>query len=262
MIEKVLGVLPVKFVDNERFEKTVKALKEKGFISQDGLFVDGGKSWGIIGPDTPIDGRVYPAVVGGSVLVSYGSSQRLQNLYGLILKNLSNQGLSGGGINSRKMAVLEEVFYIGKEVFYRAGDQKFIKFCKEHRIPYYHVVSLDEFLKHGVGTCRHMALFAACMVERLIKDGYLEGARVSVDKNEINGEAHAWCRVTFNDSTDPNQTNVWILDAAGDYLGPLNKGNKAKDGIKWDYRRPEDKRLRSGGIRENFGGLLRNVLRR
>ncbi len=255
MIERVLGVSPVKFVNNERFEKTLKALQEKGFISQNGLFVDGGKSWEIIGPDTPIDGRVYPAVVGGSVLVSYGSSQRLQNLYGLILENLSNQGLSGGDINSWQMAVLEEVFYIGREAFHRAGDQEFIKFCKEHGIPDYSVVSLDKFLQHGVGTCRHMALFAACMVERLINDGYLEGARVSVDKNEINGEAHAWCRVTFNNSTDPNQTDVWILDAAGDYLGPLNEGDKADGRIKWDYRRPEDKNRSSGN-------LAKRVLRR
>ncbi|BDQ04844.1 MAG: hypothetical protein KatS3mg084_0362 [Candidatus Dojkabacteria bacterium] len=129
-------------------------------------------------------------------------------------------------------------------------------------IPNYHVVSLDKFLEHGVGTCRHMALFAACMVERFINDGYLNGARVSVERNQINEDVHAWCRITFDDLHDPNTKEVLILDAAGDYLGPLNKGNQAEGGINWDYRRPEDKRLRSGGIRKNFGGLLRNVLRR
>ncbi|BDQ04845.1 MAG: hypothetical protein KatS3mg084_0363 [Candidatus Dojkabacteria bacterium] len=117
MIEKVLGRLPVRFVDNDRFvyndryEKTIKVLRGEGFISEDGHFVDGGKSWEIIGPDTPIDGRVYPAIVGGSVLVDYEGSKRLQRLYGLMCNKLGNKGQSKGDINSRRMAVLEEVFY-------------------------------------------------------------------------------------------------------------------------------------------------------
>lgn len=91
-------------------------------------------------------------------------------------------------------------------------------------------ICLGEYLDESAGVCRHQALLAAYILEKLIKDGYLSG-KVSVDRNKVKGEGgHAWARYTDAD----NET--FIIDSAQDYCGRLAD---AKEG-RWKYARPED----------------------
>lgn len=91
-------------------------------------------------------------------------------------------------------------------------------------------ICLGEYLNEAGGVCRHQALLAAYILEKLIKDGYLSG-KVSVDRNKVKGEGgHAWARYTDAD----NET--FIIDSAQDYCGRLADAKKGR----WKYARPED----------------------
>lgn len=91
-------------------------------------------------------------------------------------------------------------------------------------------VYLSSFI--GGGVCRHQALLASYLLERLIKEKYIHG-KVSVDRNEIKNEGgHAWCRYTNS------AKEVFILDAAQNYIGRLDDMTRANN--RWFYERPED----------------------
>ena len=47
-------------------------------------------------------------------------------------------------------------------------------------------VSLDTFIRHGVGTCRHQALLEGYLAEKAINEGLASG-HVSVDRNSQPG---------------------------------------------------------------------------
>lgn len=93
-------------------------------------------------------------------------------------------------------------------------------------------VSLTVYLENGVGVCRHQALYAAFLLERLIEDGHLRG-RVSIDRNweEATGSGHAWVRYTSSAG------EVAIIDPALEFRGRLSD---VKPDIHWFYKRPED----------------------
>jgi len=110
-------------------------------------------------------------------------------------------------------------------------------------------IPLAAFVRNHVGVCRHQALLAGYLIERLIADGTLVGA-VSIDRNmrafrwrEILGNflsldfetrgGHQWARFTVTDGT------VYIVDAAQNYCGPLN--DVPQDPESWrTWFRPED----------------------
>jgi len=76
-------------------------------------------------------------------------------------------------------------------------------------------ISLNVFVDHGVGTCRHMALTCGAIIEKLIEEGVMEG-RASVDRKTIKQEGHAWCRYKGQDGA------VFIVDVAKQYCGKLS----------------------------------------
>jgi len=92
---------------------------------------------------------------------------------------------------------------------------------------------LDLFIGNEVGVCRHRALLAGVLIERLIDESYMDGT-VRVNRNEWLGGAHAWTRYTR-----PNN-QVVIIDAMQDYCGLINN---SRTGLKWDYRNPLDSNL-------------------
>ncbi len=103
----------------------------------------------------------------------------------------------------------------------------------------YHKIELTAYIKEGVGVCRHQALLAAYLVERLVRDGHsvLAGGRVSIDRNvkrEVDGKGygHAWARYMA-----PNG-EVFIIDPAQKFVGTL--AESVKDQKTWDYRRTTD----------------------
>ncbi|MCK4826180.1 hypothetical protein KA005_61120, partial [bacterium] len=93
-------------------------------------------------------------------------------------------------------------------------------------------VMLDQFLRYGVGVCRHSALTAGLLLELLIKEKYLDG-QVSVDRNTVEG-GHAWARYTNTKGT------VYIIDITQEFFGTLDE---AVVNGKWDYSREEDKKF-------------------
>ena len=91
-------------------------------------------------------------------------------------------------------------------------------------------VTLNYFIRERAGVCRHQALLGAYLLERLRKDGYVNGS-VSVDRNEVpNVGGHAWIRYTT-----PNG-QIFIIDPAQEYVGQLDKIGQWR----WFYARPDD----------------------
>jgi hypothetical protein len=104
-------------------------------------------------------------------------------------------------------------------------------------------ISLNSYIERGVGVCRHQALFAGVILERLKDEGVI-GGTASVDRNMVRSgpdgeyDGHAWVRYT-NSGGD-----VFILDIAHKKLMSLEDAmaQHAKDPAgTWDYARPEDK---------------------
>lgn len=90
-------------------------------------------------------------------------------------------------------------------------------------------IPLNLFIKKGVGVCRHRALLAGYLLERMVNYGQIFGS-VSIDRNTIKGKGgHAWVR--FTDGKD-----IIIIDPSLGYVGKLQDASVAV----WDYRRPED----------------------
>ncbi len=91
-------------------------------------------------------------------------------------------------------------------------------------------VTLNDFINKGAGVCRHRALLAGYLIERLIQDGVMQG-RVSIDRNTIPSKGgHAWVRYE-----GPNR-HVFIIDPSIGYWGPIEKAPKV-----WSYKRPGEK---------------------
>jgi len=97
----------------------------------------------------------------------------------------------------------------------------------------------------GGGVCRHQALLAGYLLEKLAAQGYLRG-KVSIDRNYIPGKGgHAWVRY------DNSVGKIFIIDPAQNYCGSLDDAVKGVGS--WDYRRPEErpgeqKRIRQIGM--------------
>lgn len=90
-------------------------------------------------------------------------------------------------------------------------------------------VPLDEYIKEGVGVCRHRALATGAVIEQFQEDGHLTG-EVSVDRNARGVSGHAWVR--YENSTG----DIYILDPMQDVAAPLEETEDEY----WNYERPED----------------------
>jgi hypothetical protein len=91
-------------------------------------------------------------------------------------------------------------------------------------------VSLTEFIDKKAGSCRHQALLAGYLLEKLIDDEFIKG-KVSVDRNYLKGKGgHAWVRFQ-NDKGE-----IYILDPAARYIGKLKDTRRQE----WPYQRPGD----------------------
>lgn len=94
-------------------------------------------------------------------------------------------------------------------------------------------VALNDFIGRG-GVCRHQALLAAYLVERLIRASFLRGS-VSIDRSQRHDGAHAWVRFTIVGG------EVYILDVTHGVLDCLANTH----GLGWRYHRDSDLAERS-----------------
>lgn len=90
-------------------------------------------------------------------------------------------------------------------------------------------IGLTVFIERRAGVCRHRALLAGYFIEKLIKDGHLNG-RVSVDRSETDEGGHAWARFASGVTG-----KIFIVDAGLDVHGELFSIEQ-----RWSYRRPDD----------------------
>jgi hypothetical protein len=198
----------------------------------------------IIARDTPINGGVYP--VGHSrgealVIDDQKYPDELNKVYDTLIqdihagnpKNLMLRGIKRALINKPTERNTEILKYVFNNVY---DVLRYDIVATESLAINSQKIALNNYIHEGVGVCRTQAVLSAYLVERLVKDGYLDG-RISIDRNErhkIDGDSggHAWARFTDKDG------KVFIIDPAQRYVGSLDDSRKIQ--ANWDYRRTED----------------------
>ena len=205
-------------------------LYEKGELEEraEGEFFKGRR---IIGRDTPINKGVYPGAGAREAIV-------VDRKYGEI-NNLANEAAEKATVNGRfdKTRVLKTVFDVVTKAMPIQDEKEVEKILKKYGVKPDDKIALDVFIKHRTGVCRHQALTAAAILEKLKEEGLIKG-KVSVDRNTIpitiNGKeykaGHAWCRYTNSAG------EVYIIDPAQGKLKKL----KETDEKDWGYYRPTD----------------------
>lgn len=66
-------------------------------------------------------------------------------------------------------------------------------------------ISLETFLEYKIGVCRHTALATTCLVDRLVKEGWLDGEALLIRANCPTGR-HAWTLFL-------SEEGAWHLDS-------------------------------------------------
>ncbi len=234
-IKRAFGKQPLASLDRGQFSYTSEFKKR---VSNSPFFeeADGEARNGyyqermIIGRDTPINRGVY--ITNGqreAIVVDDRNSDRLNEVYAQLLriqikKVVQQNGHFGDGI-------LNAVFDLTKEYIpynLAATEQITSRYPKDQK------VHLEVFIGNRAGVCRHQALLAGYLVEKVIKSGYLKGA-VSVDRNIVPGKGgHAWVRYI------DHQGIVYIVDPAQQYVGKLTDIKQGQEGA-WFYKRPTDR---------------------
>lgn len=181
----------------------------------------------IIGRDRPINEGVY---LGESsreaIVVDDKKDSKLAAVYKELLVRLKNAYQRQG--KDYKRDLLSEVWRLVKEVI--PYDENKVRRIRQMLSEPDTKVYLSSFFEGGV--CRHQALLAAYLLERLAKERIV-GGKVSVDRNYVeNTGGHAWTR--YRNSAG----KVFIVDPAQNYIGPLDQMSEQQH--RWFYERPED----------------------
>lgn len=214
----------------------------------------------IIGHDTPIQGGVYlgasprEALVvddGRNLLLRFLKDTNRSNLYNSAYLLMFHHINDINGFNRRRQkdyepdlaklsaqAALKTAQAIlgkkGRETG-RSETELVHELVKGRGLENDKKVNLNVFMQEGVGVCRHKALLAGYLLERMIREGKLTG-KVSIDRNDDGKNAHAWVRLE-------SEGRVFIIDPQLNYAGELKdaivQGHRTF-GIYWDYRRPSD----------------------
>ena len=177
----------------------------------------------IIGRDFPINGGVY---LGGgereAIVVDDNKQPELKSIYQELLKRRAIKEKRGEPF---KYGVLKEVFDITREMLpfnERVVDGLTADLEPDQKI------ALSVFINSKGGVCRHEALLAAYLLEKLKVDKYVSG-KVSVDRNFVEGKGgHAWVRYV----NSANQ--VYIIDPAQNFIGRIEDIGLDQ----WFYTRP------------------------
>lgn len=182
----------------------------------------------IIGRDTPINGGVYNGTFEEAIVVDDTNELETPVYNRLYNKLIQRRELASKRGEGFKKGVLGDVFDIASESLpYDA--KKVVDINQKHGITMGRKTSLALYIEEGAGVCRHQALLAGYLIERLINEGKLHG-QVSVDRSYVKGKGgHAWVRyVTSKDQ-------VGVLDPANGYIGLIeNVPNELRD----FYERP------------------------
>lgn len=203
-----------------------------------------GRYWGrpIIGRDSPIDGGVY---VGRkpreAIVVDMAKPGPMLDVYKAWLRELQveaavwpwQQTESGQRRAVRKYLQRNLLASVRALVLRELPfDRKVVaQVAQEHTLGPDDKVRLDVYLRRHGGVCRHQVCLVGALLERLIGEGWLEGA-VSIDRKFVPKQySHAWVRWT------DTLGRPWILDAAQDVWGPLDDFEAER---RWFYAREDE----------------------
>lgn len=93
-------------------------------------------------------------------------------------------------------------------------------------------ISLTAFVNSKGGECRHQALLAGYLIEKMIKEGLLNG-KVAANRNFVKVlGGHAWVKYIDHNN------QVYIVDPAQNFCGTLEE---AKEKKAWLYEEPKKK---------------------
>lgn len=186
----------------------------------------------LIRRDERINGGVYPGEnVREAIVVDDKKQPELASLYtGLIRKT---KAMSQKTDIPLKHLLLDTVFKTVSEAmpYSEVGVEQI---AREFHLQPDQKIGLNQYLIRKVGVCRHQALLAGYLLEKLVKRRHL-GGKVSLDRNSVPGEGdHAWVRYTTTIG------EVYILDVTNGFIGKLQDtvGNPSR----WQYQRPEDRK--------------------
>lgn len=176
----------------------------------------------LIGRDTPINGGFSASMDEPDwVIVDDQRDLNLQQAYMELLRRLRERGWDF------KQFALSEVFkYVQEKIPY---DKKIYAKISGDSIDERKPIPLTNYFQGGV--CKHQALLAAYLLEKLVNAGALRG-KVSFDSNRffVFG-GHAWVRYTNSVGT------VFIIDPSQNYCDQLSPVDQDR---RWQYERPEE----------------------
>ncbi len=180
----------------------------------------------VIGAGTPIHGGIYIGQSRREAIVFDFKNATLEKSYQEFLQRMEK--LSAGSPERFKESVLQELHnFVDKKL---GGRGQGIMGRVEHLLESAAIkddrkVNLGFFIDAGAGVCRHRALMVAGFLERMIKEGHLNGS-VEVRRNGISGVgAHAWA-LYRNSAGDEI-----VIDPMQGFVGRVDDARAA-----WDYR--------------------------
>jgi len=179
----------------------------------------------VIHRDSPIDGGVYLGQdEREAIVIDSQKYPKQRELYEASKRRATERGIV------RKDRILGSVFETVAEAMPRYDIDAVEKLIQRYGVENDGKISLDVFLKKGIGICRHHALACAVLLELFGKEGFISG-KASIDRNSTDIGGHAWCRYTNSAG------EVFILDVSKKYIGRLED---IENEDRWAYQRPED----------------------
>jgi hypothetical protein len=176
----------------------------------------------LIGRDTPINGGFSASDREPDwIIVDDQQDTTLQLTYYEVKRRIEDSG------RHPKEVALNEVYkYVREKIPYDEGIYDRIAKDRGNET---RLLPLSYYFEGGV--CRHQALLAAYLIEKLIGSGVL-GGKVSFESNHygIFG-AHAWVRYVSRSK------RIFIIDTSIGFAGELHPNN---NDLRWGYERPEE----------------------
>lgn len=203
-----------------------------------------GRYWNrpIIGRDSPIDGGVY---IGRkpreAIVVDMSQPGPVREVYETWLKQIQQlapvwpwQHTENGQRRAVRKYLNTHLPQLVRALVVRElpFDRTVVaKVAQEHTLGPDDKVRLDVYLRRHGGVCRHQVCLIGALLERLIHEGWLEGA-VSIDRKFVPKQySHAWVRWTTANG------KAWIFDAAQDIWTRLDDCEPER---RWFYARENE----------------------
>lgn len=190
----------------------------------------------VIARGTPIDGGVnVGAGFREAIVVDFAKDTRLNQAYNEFVSQLpKDPPLHNQSFEQRLLKKLD--VFVDSKLGGSSPDleHQLNELLSHQNIRAEQKVLAGFFLHHEIGVCRHRALIAGAFLERMVKEGRLDGA-VEIRRNARDDGAHAWA--VFTDHAG----NRTVIDPMHRYIGPEDA-----PGMHWDYSQANPKPARTG----------------